>query len=144
MKLVKQRDVDGCGIACVACVSEKPYYKVRRWMCDNLVDVGVPWESVPSRKYPWSHPAKLSWATWMHHLRKALKQFGYKLTRQRNFVSWDALQTDALVAINITKRDSGHWVIYNKKEHCVYDSIGKIRTDLGRMNPCYFAYIRGA
>ena len=144
--MVKQRDMTGCGIACVACVAGKKYYDVRRWMRKRL-KVGEPWsESSWHPKRREKAYGRLNWGTWMHHIRKALKHYGYNLTRARKFTDWN-LQTNALLLINVRLRkdstvDRGHWVIYNKRENCVYDPYLGKRTDFGRMNPDSYAYIR--
>jgi len=124
MRRVIQRDITGCGLACIAMLSGKSYSEVRKKAMDKLgfEDHGV-------------------FYTNTSQLVSLGREFSLNLgKRRRKFKGYDALPNIAILAINYReKSDTWHWVIYHKsstKEY-VLDPKKSIknnkRTDLSRI-----------
>jgi|SaaInl8_200m_RNA_FD_contig_21_1650833_length_515_multi_8_in_0_out_0_1 ABC-type bacteriocin/lantibiotic exporter with double-glycine peptidase domain len=93
IKLIKQFDETGCGIACIAMLANKDYEKVKG---DLLI------------QEKWTK-RKRNFYTKVHQLQKLLKI--YKIESQvAKFKNWNSLKSFSIVGVN---SDEGyfHWVI---------------------------------
>lgn len=130
MKRIVQNDPTGCGIACVAMLSEKSYQKVKS-------------ELLESSKFS----KKRTFYTDDNDLRKLSSKFGISLGRLRQFRTWSEIPDKSIVAINYKKNDEDpewHWVVFRRinNEEFVFDpkkAIKKVkRTDFGRMKAKWY------
>ncbi len=97
IRLVRQEDDTGCGIACVAMVADLPYQKVK----DVLMELKG-----------WKKPDRQLYTRAKTHLDPLLKKLGiqFELKKSRG---WDDIQGVCLLGVN---RDEGyfHWVVVIK------------------------------
>ena len=108
MKKIKQKDRTGCGIACVAMIVNKPYSQIKKKMrslgCFN----------------------KNTFYTEYYDLKKTLKSYKVRTSKIYKKKSWKSMKKDAIVAINYNKkRDTWHWVVFDKKNNHVLDPNSK-------------------
>lgn len=137
MNPVVQEDRTGCGIACVAMVTNRRYSVVKRAAERLGIFVGD--------SKLWSDPQPV---------RTLLAHFGVSAERkERAFASWDRLPARALLAIKWQRGKTGpawHWVVFVREPGggCVLDPKRALRTnrrtDFGRMKPKWSIRIGGA
>ena len=131
MKAVVQEDRTGCGIACVAAITNQKYGAVKA----AAARLGI---SVEDPKL-WSDT---------RHMRTLLAHCGIAAGRKEEpFRSWVKLPALALLAIKWHRERMGpawHWVVFTRDEGggLVLDSKRSLktnrRTDFGRMKPKWF------
>lgn len=115
MHRIVQEDPTGCGLACVAMLSNTTYKKVRKAALEiDLLKGRTLYTSAKD----------------LHNLAK---KFDLSLgQRRRKFKSFDALPDTAILAINYRpKTGSWHWVVYhrNSKDEYVIDPMRTVKTD---------------
>jgi ABC-type bacteriocin/lantibiotic exporter with double-glycine peptidase domain len=120
MKLIKQKDTTGCGLACVAMITGQTYNQVKRKYlpAPRLEKLNILGEYYTDAKD-------------LHNLSKniAPKMISVKY--------WETIPNFAIVALGKRKDKSWHWVVFQRKNSIpvFYDPIyNKIRTDFGRVN----------
>jgi predicted double-glycine peptidase len=136
IKRVKQKHETGCGIACVATLSNKKY--------DQVLD--------DSRElFLWGE-RKSSFYTSGKNIRDLLRSYGIESDRGRRISSWKNLMgrcSTAIVAINPHGR-YWHWVVFIKEKNgeFILDPNPKVktekRTDFGRMRIKSFIPVKSA
>lgn len=134
MRAVVQEDRTGCGVACVAAITNQKYTDVKR----AAAYLGV---SVENPKL-WSDTQAV---------RKLLASFGISVgQKEEPFCAWDLLPTRALLAIKWHREKAGpawHWVVFerSKSGSVVLDPKRGLRTnrrtDFGRIKPKWFIRI---
>lgn len=123
MRRVKQKDSNGCGLACIAMLANKTYKEVRKIA---VTKVGL---------------GDGGFYTGTKELRALSDHYGIVLgKRRRPFKSFAALPETAILAINYKKaEDRWHWVVYRRspKDEFIYDPKKTIksnkRRDFGRI-----------
>lgn len=131
MNPVVQKEMTGCGIACVATLARVPYGKVKT----VATEMGIA-----------THDSKL-WSD-TNYVRKLCAQFNIKLSKtQSPFLGWDTLPNRAFLAIKWHIEDGApfwHWAVFNreKKGSYVLDPKKGLktnkRTDFGKIKPKWF------
>lgn len=108
MRLVRQRDKDGCGIACVATLGGLPYRRARIELFRR------------------TGPRNSS-LTNTGDLRRALKKRGFRVSRRlkplyrRQLID---LKANAILKVNPKPNGSWHWVIWDAKRRQILDPEG--------------------
>jgi ABC-type bacteriocin/lantibiotic exporter with double-glycine peptidase domain len=128
-----QRDVTGCGLACVSMLAGVTYASVKsRAIALGLVESRGPFYTCSA------------------DLRKLLLSFDLTSKQGRKVTSWQSVSTLAIVAINHqAASDTWHWVVYISSGNDAYvlDPRAKIKTarrvDFGRMHLRSFIPIDG-
>lgn len=114
MKIVKQRDRTGCGLACVAMITGQTYWQVRRKVIPDD----------PSRPY----------ATTAKDLNSLSKNIAPKMISTN---SWEKVPNLAIVAVGKRKSGNWHWVVFQRKNDIAvfYDPwTASARTDFGKVH----------
>lgn len=129
MRRVKQGDPTGCGLACIAMITNNDYNKVRALAVRELGfdDSGT-------------------FYTNTKHLRDLANNFQIELgKKRRQFKSFERLPDTAILAINYKEElDTWHWVVYHRTstDQFVYDPKKNIKTnkrrDFGRIKARWF------
>ncbi len=122
MKCIKQEHNTGCGIACVAMLSETTYSQAMQ---------------KASKKFSWESK-KRSFYTDASQLKALLDELKINTGRYRLLRKWSSLPNTAIIAINYReKTNNWHWVVYRKEDNIEYvlDPLSKrdIRKDFSRM-----------
>jgi hypothetical protein len=135
MKAVVQKDPTGCALASVAVLTGTPYARVKR--------VGASLGLRVTDATLWSSTRPI---------QNLLAHFGIRAaTKEKRFVSWEALPDRALLAIKWHREETGpawHWVVFMREgeKARVFDSKKALRTntrtDFGRMKPKWFIEIK--
>ena len=131
MNAVIQEDRTGCGIACVAAVTNRKYTAVKK--AAALLGILVEDSTLWSETRP---------------LRRLLASFGIVAgPKEEPFRSWQQLPARALLAIKWHREKDGaawHWVVFAREGNgsVVLDSKRGLRTnrrtDFGRIKPKWF------
>lgn len=104
LRLVKQRDEYGCGIACVAMATRRKYGEIRAHLFDDHEDAE---------------------GTQLRHLRAILKKFGVRSGKRLiplRTRKVESLPFDALIKINPRQRGrEWHWVIWDHRRGRILD-----------------------
>ena len=141
IRLVKQEHVYGCGLACVAMVSNTTYKSVR-FEYDEIF--GEPeWVFSKKRK---RHC--LDYGTSAGDLSDLMKIYGVQSSRRLlHFKSWDSLSDIAIISVyhkSVEDNTSWHWVVFDRKQNVVldpwphYKKLPMIRTDYKRLRPQFY------
>jgi ABC-type bacteriocin/lantibiotic exporter with double-glycine peptidase domain len=122
VKRVRQDHRTGCGIACIAIISEKTYQEAMVIAKDVL---------------DWSN-SKRSFYTQSDDLKKILKSMGFFSQRNRAIRKWSSMPNLAIAAINYNQSTGHwHWVVFCRDHEGEYvlDPLSKKekRTDFDRM-----------
>jgi ABC-type bacteriocin/lantibiotic exporter with double-glycine peptidase domain len=122
MRRVKQEHKTGCGIACVAMITDSQYSEV----LDEAREL-----------FQWPENDR-SLYTSAKQLAALLSRFDFLAKRGRMVRKWSSISDLAIVAINYNqKTQTWHWVVFERKLGCgfVYDphSKSEVRTDFSRM-----------
>ena len=141
IRLVKQEHVYGCGLACVAMVSNATYKSVR-FEYDEIF--GEP-EWVFSKKHK-RHC--LDYGTSAKDLATLLKVYGVNSSNKLlNFKGWDGLTDVAILSAyhkSVNDAVNWHWVVYDRNQNAVldpwphYTNRSMIRTDYKRLRPQFY------
>jgi ABC-type bacteriocin/lantibiotic exporter with double-glycine peptidase domain len=102
MKRVIQEDEAGCGIACVAMVTEKTYLQAKRFFLERIF--------LPTDRKPYTRH---------YQLRRALWKLGIA-TEKRPFRRWRSIDTNAIVPINRRQDGGWHWVVFIREGNRPY------------------------
>ena len=122
MRRIIQEHRTGCGIACVATITNHTYSDVMR----KALQV-----------YKWDKSRKTFYTT-SSQLRSLLFDFGIVAYRCRSVRKWSSISDLAIVGINYKPTSkTWHWVVFRREAGVeqVLDPLSKkdIRTDLSRM-----------
>lgn len=101
MKLIKQVDVEGCGIACVAMLLGKSYETVREELF---------------RAMKWTAETQ-SLRTHADGLMKILAGVQHKKVKYRSF---DSIQSVSILAVNPLSKEDYHWVVAFRSNGCLW------------------------
>lgn len=129
MKRVVQGDSTGCGLACVAQVSGENYHKIRD-IAVNLL----------------AFERGGTFYTTIYDLRWLLGEFGYSLSRNMVFKSYEGVGTLAILEIE-RPGDYNHWVVLVKcgLDMYVLDPAQHVksdkRRDFHRLRPVSYANV---
>ncbi len=134
MKLVLQKDVTGCGFACVAMLAGTTYKIVKNAANQKQISVEDP--------KLWSETK---------YIRTLLTHFGINISpSEKPFQNWNQLPNLALLAIKWHQKKGDtywHWTIFVRKktESYVLDPKSSLkknkRTDFGRIKPKWYIEI---
>ena len=95
IKRIVQKDDTGCGIACVAMLSGRPYAEVKQIFVEQIF--------TSPRQY---------FGTYHREVEQALHILGFN-TKRRRFRGWRKIQSCAIVAIERRKNKTDwHWVVF--------------------------------
>lgn len=129
MRRIKQGDPTGCGLACIAMLTDTNYNSVRELAVGQLGfdDSGT-------------------FYTGTKELRELGRNFNIELGRRmRKFKNFQELPETAILAINYKEdSDTWHWVVYRRtsNDEFVYDPKKNIksnkRRDFGRIKAKWF------
>ena len=131
MKLILQKEVTGCGIACVTMLSNRSYAQARKIAARHGI--------FAADRRLWSDA---------HYVRHLLAQLKIKVAKvEKPFTAWNRLPNCALLAIK-WHREKGipfwHWTVFirDKERNYVLDPKQGLknnrRTDFGRIKPKWF------
>ena len=118
MRIVKQDDPTGCGIACIAMLAGTDYSSVKELAVKQI-----------------EFDNSVTFYTDTNDLKKLGKNFNIELGEQRDFKSFQELPEIAILAINYNKNsERWHWVVYrrNSNDEFVCDPRKTIKTDKRR------------
>jgi ABC-type bacteriocin/lantibiotic exporter with double-glycine peptidase domain len=104
---VRQRDYSGCGIACVAMLSNKTYREVKKQLY----------------KQPKFKGKKIGFYTEYSDIEKLLSNFKLRLSKIKKTNRWSKIRKRALVAVNyrkIKKSSYWHWVVFEKEKQGLF------------------------
>ncbi|MES2580680.1 MAG: cysteine peptidase family C39 domain-containing protein [Pseudomonadota bacterium] len=122
MKRIKQEHNTGCGIACVAMLSEMTYSKAMQ---------------KARKKFSWES-TKRSFYTDSSQLKELLDELKVNTDRYRLVRNWSSLPDTAIIAINYREKSNNwHWVVFKRENDIEYvlDPLSKrdLRKDFSRM-----------
>ena len=132
---VIQEDETGCGIACVAMLSKRPYAQVKSLANELNIDV-----------------SNTELYTDTAYVRQLLEVHKVKAdATEQPFESWDTLPEKCLLALRISEEENAegwHWTVFERVFGLkkVYDPAPYInalfRTDFDNMHPLWFIEIQ--
>jgi ABC-type bacteriocin/lantibiotic exporter with double-glycine peptidase domain len=132
MRLVKQKDDWGCGIACVSMITGRSYSSVK----SRLKKIFPDYDYVDPEDYK------------TNNLEIKRLLISYKIIepgqRFKAVNDWNKIQGIALIAIKFNKQGNWHWVVLDARtsEKYVLDPLKKKkRKDWGRMKPHHYLQI---
>lgn len=111
MKRIIQKDRSGCGIACVAMITNKTYESVR----DVAIEKGF--RRKEHIRMVKKQGGKEPLFTSTNDLRKLAEYFGVVINckKRKKFKSWEDLPNTAIMAVKWNKKkDLWHWVVFKR------------------------------